>query len=588
MKNPRIVSVVMMGLLLAAAVPATAAEKKVLVGFREQAGLTSFEKQEKIHRAGGRIKRALKRGNVVAAHLPEEEILRLKNDPAVAYVEEDSVVRAVEPFTALGAPSQEYLDSWGVSRIGADLAAQAGFTGAGIKVAVLDTGIDYNHPDLKDNYRGGYNFVYDNDDPFDDSMSAYVPTGHGTHVAGIIGARNNGTGVVGVAPDVSLYAVKVLNAGLAGDVSDVIAGIEWAINNKVQIISMSIGSSLYSEALREACDRAAQAGIILVAAAGNFNSSAIEYPAAFDSVIAVTATRPDDTRPLYNYGPQMELAAPGVGIKSTVPGGGYGYLTGTSQAAPHVAGVAALLLASGITDANGNGTVADEVRQRLASTARDLGEPGWDASFGYGLVDAARALGVSAEPQPSAPVFTSTPITAAKEGVAYSYAAAAADADGDSITYSLVTAPAGMVIDPVSGLVSWTPTYRQAGSHGVTIRAADGGGLAAEQSFTVTVEDDVKRGKVVRTKGAAKGDKVVVPLERGSYTIEMTNFGLKTVEVESGRNPRKLGFFDLFIFRHGIPQVLEFEYDADVPTVLIFTPHGKPGTFADISVFRNS
>lgn len=578
----------MIGLLLAAAVPVTAAEKKVLVGFREQAGLTSLEKQEKIHRAGGRIKRALKRMNVVAARLPEEDIQRLKDDPSIAYVEEDSVVRAVEPFAALGAPSREYLDSWGVSRIGADLAAQAGFTGAGIKVAVLDTGIDYNHPDLKDNYRGGYNFVYDNDDPFDDSMSAYVPTGHGTHVAGIIGARNNGTGVVGVAPEVSLYAVKVLNAGLAGDVSDIIAGIEWAINNNVQIISMSIGSNLYSEALREACDRAAQAGIILVAAAGNFNNSSIEYPAAFDSVIAVTATRPDDTRPLYNYGPQMELAAPGVGIKSTVPGGGYGYLTGTSQAAPHVAGVAALLLASGITDTNGNGTVADEVRQRLAGTARDLGDPGWDAAFGYGLVDAARALGVSAEPQPSSPVFTSTPITVAKEGVAYSYTAAATDADGDSIAYSLVTAPTGMAIDPASGLVSWTPTYKQAGIHGVTIRATDAGGLAAEQSFTITVADDVKRGKLIRTKGTVKGDVVVIPLERGSYTIEMTSFGLKKVEVKSSHGLRKRGFFDSFIFRHGTSQTLEFDFDAEVPLSIILIPYGKPGTFADITVSRNS
>jgi len=588
MKNPRIVSVLMMGLMLAVAVPVTAAEKKMLVGFREQAGLTSLEKQERIHRAGGRIKRALKRLNVVAAQLPEEEIQRLKSDPAVAYVEEDSVVYAVEPFVALGTSSSEYLDSWGVTRIGADLAAQGGFTGAGIKVAILDTGIDYNHPDLKDNYRGGYNFVYDNDDPFDDSMSAYVPTGHGTHVAGIIGARNNGTGVVGVAPDVSLYAVKVLNAGLAGDVSDIIAGIEWAIDNKMQIINMSIGSNLYSEALREACDRAAQAGIILVAAAGNFNDSTIQYPAAFDSVIAVTATRPDDTRPLYNYGPQMELAAPGVGIKSTVPGGGYGYLTGTSQAAPHVAGVAALLLASGITDVNGNGTIADEVRQRLAGTARDLGEPGWDAAFGYGLVDAARALGISAEPQPSTPVFTSTPITVAKEGVAYSYAAIATDADGDSITYSLVTAPAGMEIDPVSGLVSWTPTCKQAGSYTVTIRATDAGGLTAEQSFTLTVADAVKRGKPTRTRGPGKGDLVVIPLEQGNYTVELTNFGLKKIDLKSTSDPRKQGFFHSFTFRQGFPRVLEFQYDAEAPTSLIFTPHGKPGSFADISVSCNS
>lgn len=588
MENPRIVSLVMMGLLLAAAVPARAAEKKMLVGFRDQAGLTSFEKQEKIHRAGGRIKRTHKRVNVVAAQLPEEEIQRLKSDPSVAYVEEDTIVHAVEPFAALGTPSQEYLDSWGVSRIGADAVVRAGIKGTGIKVAVLDTGIDYSHPDLMDNYKGGYNFVYDNNDPFDDSMSAYNPTGHGTHVAGIIGARDNGTGVVGVAPDVSLYAVKVLNAGLAGDVSDIIAGIEWAINNNIQIISMSIGSSIFSQALKDACDKAAQAGIILVAAAGNFNNSYIEYPAAFDSVIAVTATRPDDTRPLYNSGPEMELAAPGVSIKSTIPGGGYGYLTGTSQATPHVAGVAALLLSSGINDDNGNGTVVDEVRQRMATTASDLGAPGRDAAFGYGLVDAARSLGVSVEPEPSPPVFTSTPITTAKEGTVYAYAAFATDADGDSIAYSLVAAPAGMTIDAVSGLVNWTPSYLQAGSYNVTIRATDNGGLDADQGFTLTVADAVKRSKLVRTKGTPKRDVIVIPLEQGTYTINMTNSGLKGVDVKASAGPRNRGLFDSFRFRHGVPQVIEFNYDADAPTSLILSPHGRPGAFADITVSRNS
>lgn len=587
MENPRIISLMIL-LLIATVLPAKAADRKMLVGFREQPNLTSQEKQEKIHRVGGRIKRSHNFVNVIAAQLSENEIQRLKDDPSVAYVEEDVVVRAVEPMQALGTPSQEYLDSWGVSHIGADVVAQAGIKGTGIKVAILDTGIDYNHPDLAANYKGGYNFVYDNDDPFDDSMSAYVPTGHGTHVAGIIGARDNGTGVVGVAPDVSLYALKVLNAGLAGDVSDVIAGIEWAINNKMQIISMSIGSSLFSQALKDACDKAAQAGIILVAAAGNYNNPYIEYPAAFDSVIAVTATRPDDTRPLYNYGPEMELAAPGVSIKSTVPGGGYGYLTGTSQAAPHVAGVAALLLSAGITDDNGNGTVADEVRQRLAATARDLGDPGRDVSFGYGLVDAARSVGISVSSEPTPPVFTSTPATTATEGIAYSYTALATDADGDSVTYSLEAAPVGMVIDAATGVVNWTPTYKQAGSYTVTIRATDGSGLFAEQTYSLTVADAVKHIKVLRNGGRLRGDSVVVPLERGTYTINITNGGLKRISFESSDDFHRSEHLGPFIFHSGTPQVIEFDYAADTATSLTVTPYGKPGAFADIAVSRNS
>lgn len=506
-------SLLLAAILVVSSAPANAGDKKVIVGFRNAPGVASHEKQDKIHRAGGRIKRSHRLFNVIAAQMPEEEIERLKNDPSVAYVEEDSVVSVVQPVQASATPSQEYMDSWGVSHIGADAVVQAGIKGTSIKVAVLDSGIDYSHPDLIDNYKGGYNFVYDNNDPFDDSMSAFIPSGHGTHVAGIIGARNNGTGVVGVAPEVSLYAVKVLTAGLLGDMSDIIAGIEWAIEHKMQLINMSIATPDQSLALKDACDKAAQAGIILVAAAGNYNLPTIYYPAAFDSVIAVTAIKPDSTRPPYNYGPEAELAAPGVNIKSTIPGGGYGYLTGTSQAAPHVTGVAALLLSSGIQDANGNGSVVDEVRQRMATTARDLGDPGRDFMFGYGLVDAALAVGVSIPSEPQPPVFTSKPVTSAKEGTVYSYSAIATDANGDGITYSIVDAPAGLTIDAVNGHTSWTPTYKQAGSYTITIRATDAGGLSVDQTYTLTVTDAKKRHKIVRTIGDLKSNdlsKVVV------------------------------------------------------------------------------
>lgn len=585
----RFFSLLLAALLIATSAPANAGDKKVIVGFRNVSELTSHEKQDKIHRAGGRIKRSHRLFNVIAAQMPEEEIERLKNDPSVAYVEEDFVISIAEPVQASGTPSQEYADSWGVARIDADAVVQTGIKGTGIKVAILDSGIDYNHPELVDNYKGGYNFAYDNNDPFDDTMSGYTKSGHGTHVAGIIGARENGTGVVGVAPDVSLYAVKVLNGGLSGDVSDIIAGIEWAIENKMQIISMSIGSALFSQALKDACDKAAQAGIVLVAAAGNFNEAYIDYPAAFDSVIAVTATRPDDTRPMYNYGPEMELAAPGVNIKSTIPGGGYGYLTGTSQAAPHVAGVVALLLSAGIQDTNGNGSIVDEVRQRLTSTAMDLGDPGRDFQFGYGLVDAARAVGVSVPSDPQPPVFTSNPKTEAKEGTAYSYTAVATDANGDSITYSLVAAPTGMTIDADKGIANWTPTYKQAGSYAITIRAADAGGLSVDQTFTLTVADAMKNYKLVRTTGKIKRDALVVPLEKGSYTITMTNSGLRNIIIEAPFKPRNLKESSkVYHFNHRAPQSAEFEYSIDTPTSLILIPNGEPGTSADIVITRNS
>ncbi|BDV43728.1 peptidase S8 [Geotalea uraniireducens] len=378
------VLLVILSALLCIASSAGAAEKRVIVGFRHAATVTETQQRDKIHRSGGRIRRLHKFVNAISATLSEEEIVRLKNDPDVAYVESDPVVSVVEPVV-----TADYAASWGVQHIGADKAVAMGVTGAGVKVAVLDTGIDYTHPDLAANYKGGYNFIADNNDPFDDAYG----TSHGTHVAGIIAALNNGTGVVGVAPGASLYAVKVLDGGGGGYVSTIIAGIEWAIENKMNVINISIGSPESSTALEEACNKAYQAGIVIVASAGNYSPGTVLYPAAYDSVIAVSATYQDDTIGTFSsYGPQVELAAPGHNILSTAIGGGYITHYGTSQAAPHVAGVAALLFSKGVWDTNRDGRIADEIRARLVATARDLGITGRDIYYGYGLVDAEKAV----------------------------------------------------------------------------------------------------------------------------------------------------------------------------------------------------
>ncbi len=385
--NKKIAAAVTLTLLGCAAI-AGAADRKVIIGFKKDSGFSEESKQNRFHRSGGRVKRSHKLFNAVSGQLPEEEIAKLKNDPAIAYIEADSVVGLTEPLAATPPLTQEYSDSWGVSRIGGNYAAATGITGAGIKVAILDSGIDYSHPDLKDNYKGGYNFVYDNNDPFDDG---YIS--HGTHIAGIIGARNNGTGVVGVAPEVSLYAVKVLGGMVMGDLSDILAGMEWAINNKMDVINMSIGAPIDSAAFKDACDRAYQAGIIVVAASGNTHSNTMEFPAAYDSVIAVSSTNQDDSFSAFsNYAPKNELSAPGAAINSTMRGGAYGVMNGTSQSAAHVSGAAAILLAKGVADANNDGRRADDVRALLGASAKDLGDPGRDQYFGFGLVDLEKAL----------------------------------------------------------------------------------------------------------------------------------------------------------------------------------------------------
>lgn len=350
---------------------------KVLIGFKKFPGVAE---QALIRGLGGTIKYTYRYIPVMAVTLPEVAIGTLRTSPKVRYVEPDGKVRA----------TQQTLH-WGVDRVEADLVWASGNKGYEVKVSILDTGIDYSHPDLHGNYVEGYDFVNEDSDPMDDN-------GHGTHVAGIIAAEDNGIGVVGVAPEASLYAVKVLDENGSGYVSDVIAGIEWCINNGIQIINMSFGSDLDSQALHDACDKAYERGILLVAAAGNDGNPPgkgdnVDYPARYDSVIAVAATDINDERARWSStGPQVELAAPGVNILSTYLGEEYKELSGTSMAAPHVTGVAALVIASGVASG------ASAVRNQLDTTAEDLGPAGRDTKYGYGLVNAANAVGISPPP----------------------------------------------------------------------------------------------------------------------------------------------------------------------------------------------
>jgi subtilisin len=333
--------------------------------------------------AAGRLRRRFSSIPAVAASLTADEIAALGNDSSVAYIEPDRTFEASPTV-----PSAEETASWGVAHIGAAVAHARGITGAGVKVAVLDTGVDYTHPELSPRYQGGYNFMDDTADPLDDAYDS-----HGTQVAGIIAASLDGNGMVGVAPGVSLYAVKVLDGGGFGDLSAILAGIDWAIAHHMDVVNMSFGTTMESQALEDACNAASSAGIVLVAGTGYRRTDPVSFPAAYPSVIGVSATDQSDVITNFSpVGPGVTLAAPGVSILSTRIAGGYIALSGTSQAAPHVAGLAALILSSGIADANGDGRRSDDVRERLQRAARDLGAAGRDDQYGYGLVDARTAL----------------------------------------------------------------------------------------------------------------------------------------------------------------------------------------------------
>lgn len=319
---------------------------------------------------GGEVKRQYKYMPVIAAKLPDKAVQALANHPKVAYIEEDGMVQAT---------GQEI--PWGVSHVKATDVHQTGVIGSGTKVGILDTGIDYTHEDLQ--VSGGATFVSGTSDYMDDN-------GHGTHVAGTVAAVNNTLGVIGIAPQTNLYAIKVLDQYGNGNYSDVIAGIEWAITNNLDIINMSLGGTTGSKTLQTAVDEAYIAGLLLVASAGNRGydkKGTITYPAAYDSVIAVGAIDNKNNRANFSsVGRELELVAPGIEIQSTVPGS-YGYKDGTSMAAPHVAGVAALVWAAQPSLSNVS------LRSLLNNTAVYIGDP---FSFGNGLVDAVGAINYSA------------------------------------------------------------------------------------------------------------------------------------------------------------------------------------------------
>jgi len=352
----------------------------VLIGFRKRPSVTD---KDTIIRNKGQIKYEYTLINVIAATLPKQAIEAIKRNPNVEYVEADDLVHTTyyQNYQQINALQQTI--PWGIDRIDA-ITAQSYTKGSNINVCIIDTGIDYTHPDISLNYKGGYNFVNKTNDPMDDN-------GHGTHVSGIVAALDNIIGVIGVAPEANLFATKVLNANGSGYISDVIAGIQWSVDNNMKIINMSLGSSSPNRSLKNACDTAYNRGLLLIASAGNSGNSMgtgnnVNYPARYDSVVAVAATDINNTRAWFSStGPAVELSAPGVNIYSTLKGGTYGYLSGTSMAAPHVTGVAALIMSY-------NPITNIQTRIRMQTTATDLGSAGKDNLYGYGLVNALKAL----------------------------------------------------------------------------------------------------------------------------------------------------------------------------------------------------
>ena len=354
------------------------AARRVIVRLRDGSGRFGAADRQRVEReAPVRVTHAFSSLPAVVLEVPDD-----MPDDAVAGVMN---ARWVEPDLLVQmAQVGSQTIPWGITRV----RAQEAWThtrGAGINVGVIDSGVDTDHPDLIAAIAGGYNAL-DGEDTgvYEDLL------GHGTHVAGTIAAADNGVGVVGVAPEANLYAVRVFGDANEAWVSDIVEGLLWCVDNGIHVVNMSLGlvggeSPLFEEAVATAD----QAGVVMVAAAGNHNliePTDVAAPAVYPQVIAVSSIDSDGGLSSFsNYGPEVDFAAPGSGVESTYLAGSYAYLQGTSMATPHVTGVVALALAAGRTVATGAGLqlLDDLVAEDTALADEEEGE---------GVIDAATTV----------------------------------------------------------------------------------------------------------------------------------------------------------------------------------------------------
>ncbi|WP_016739288.1 Ig-like domain-containing protein, partial [Brevibacillus brevis] len=389
--NPRFIRLIssfnlflLLALLFLQLVPehaiASASSKTYLIGFKES-------KKTKV-RAILRSSVQQVSTKVMVAQLTENEMEVMSQDENVAYIEEDSEIELAETNRT---EKQEI--PWGIEHIGANQAHEKHYKGQNIKIGIIDTGIS-NHEDLQ--VKGGISYVEGKSD-FDDEH------GHGTAVAGVIAGKDNDVGIVGVAPEAEIYAIRVLDEKGHGTYSSMIQGIEWAIQNDMDIVSISAGGRIDSQALHDQIKRANQQGILVIAAAGNrgMGEDTQLYPAKYAETLSVGAINQDNQRADFSsVGSGLDLMAPGVDILSTSLHGDYEQRSGTSLAAPHVTGAAAVIWSKM------GGATNREVRDRLVDNATPLGESRF---YGKGLVNLEKALGLGDDDSAEITSLESTP-----------------------------------------------------------------------------------------------------------------------------------------------------------------------------------
>jgi len=477
-----------------------------------------------------------------AARLAE----KLQRDPRVVSVVPDAI-GAVTDWPADStepADPRWFDDQFDMRLIGLPEAWTVTTGSPDVIVAVLDTGLETSHEDLATvpivdqyNVRTG-------------SLSITDGYGHGTHVVGTIAAAtNNSLGVASMAPGVTIMPVKILDSNGYGYWSDFLEGVDWARTHGASVINMSLGSGLSPSqvaAFQPTFTAAWDAGIVIVAAAGNNDNSTPFYPASFADVISVSASNNSDTKAGFsNFGPNVDLSAPGVGITSTYVGNAYKVMGGTSMATPHVAGLAAL-----IRSVHPEFTPA-EVETAMKATAKDLGAAGRDNVFGYGRIRAARAL-QWLPPDITPPTATlMSPLGSGNSVSEFVRPAVAFDEPVNGVDASSVTlsdgaghqVAASFSYDSMLNRATITPATRLASR--TTYRVAVGGAIAdmannliTPTTFTFKTTDSihpqvVKRRPVPSSTGVWRGATIKITFSESVKGVSASTLRLR--DVRTGR-----------------------------------------------------
>jgi len=479
--------------------------QQILVKFKPS---TSLPEVAQIHRKlGGQVKKTIPGIGVQVVTVPKGQVMAkaqaYSSNARVAYAEPDLMAEA------LGSPDDPRFGSqWGMVKVQASQAWEVTNGSSSINIAILDTGVDLDHPDLANKVISSIDFSH--------SGTVDDVHGHGTHVAGIAAAMtNNGIGVAGLGYSSTIMNVKVLGDTGSGAYSWIVSGIMWAVDNGAEIINMSLGGSSPSSALEDAINYAWSKGVVVVAAAGNYGNTAPLYPAYYTNCIAVAATDSLDRLAGWsNYGDWVDVAAPGVGIYATLKNNGYGYKSGTSMASPHVAGLAALVFTT-LSDTNGNGKLNDEVRSRIEVNCDDIGLSG----IGYGRINAARAV----DSVPVPPGAMTGQVTDAEDGSAISGAEVS-----DGIRTAVTDAVGMYTIDDVSpGSYQVTASKEGYQTSSLTVNVPSGITALANFSLSQIIVPgsitgsvtDAEDGSPIAGAAVTDGTRTVTTDASGKYTI---------------------------------------------------------------------